>query len=100
MNKIYRILGRKGRITIPYEMRVKLGFAYNDVLSFENTDKGVVVKREKICDNCKTAEVDKPTDTVTLLDFLDGLTAAEKSAALYHLAVVVGKQSDGGEAHA
>ena len=53
MTKLYRVLGKRGRITIPYEIRRRVGFIYNDVLSFtEQDDRTVVVKREKICDNC------------------------------------------------
>ena len=53
MFKIYRVLGKKGRITIPYEIRQRIGFRYNDVLSFTQQDDGsLVVRREKICDNC------------------------------------------------
>ena len=91
MNKTYKILGKRGRITIPFEIRQKLGFVYNDVISFEETGKNtVIVKREKICDNCHAIEkepVNKPTDEVTLLDFLDGLSAEEQRAALVHLSV-------------
>ena len=52
MGKIYRILGKRGRITLPYEIREKVGFSQNDVLSFAASEDGrsVVVKREKICD--------------------------------------------------
>lgn len=53
MLKIYRVLGKKGRITIPFEIRQQIGFRHNDVLSFtELDDSSVVVRREKICDNC------------------------------------------------
>lgn len=34
MKKLFRILGKRGRITIPYEIRQRVGFSYNDVLSF------------------------------------------------------------------
>ena len=52
MLKIYRVLGKKGRITIPYEIRQRIGFRYNDVLSFtQQNDGSVLVRREKICDN-------------------------------------------------
>lgn len=87
--KIYRILGKKGRITIPYEMRHRVGFAYNDVLSFAEASDGrtIVVKREKICDECKNAEPVAEDDEVTLLDFLNGLSEAEQRAALIHLSV-------------
>lgn len=31
MTKLYRILGKRGRITIPYEIRKRVGFSYNDI---------------------------------------------------------------------
>ncbi len=89
--KINKILGKRGRITIPYEIRLKMGFKYNDVVSFEEQDNNtVIIRREKICDGCKKEApnpVEKPTDEITLLDFLDGLSAAEQRAALIHLSV-------------
>ena len=89
--KINKILGKRGRITIPYEIRLKMGFKYNDVVSFEEQDNNtVIIRREKICDGCKKDSpnpVKKPTDEITLLDFLDGLSAAEQRAALVHLSV-------------
>ena len=57
MNKLYRVLGKRGRITIPFEMRRRAGFSFNDVLSFtQQDDCTVVVKREKICDGCGEAK--------------------------------------------
>ena len=55
MKKLLRILGKRGRITIPYEIRQRVGFAYNDVLSFTESSDGrsVIVRREKLCDNCQ-----------------------------------------------
>ncbi len=91
MNKMYRILGKRGRITIPYEIRKRVGFAYNDVLSFEESGDGksVVVKREKICDNCQGAQpAVVKDDEVTLFDFLSGLSADQQRAALVHLSVL------------
>ena len=89
--KINKILGKRGRITIPHELRIKMGFRYNDVVSFEEQDNNtVIIRREKICDGCKKDApnpVEKPTDEITLLDFLDGLSAAEQRAALIHLSV-------------
>ena len=89
--KINKILGKRGRITIPYEIRLKMGFKYNDVVSFEEQDNNtVIIRREKNCDGCKKDApnpVEKPTDEITLLDFLDGLSAAEQRAALIHLSV-------------
>ena len=52
MAKMFRVLGKMGRITIPYEIRKRVGFARNDVLSFTEAEDGrtVVVRREKLCD--------------------------------------------------
>lgn len=99
--KINKILGKRGRITIPYAIRMNLGFSYNDVVSFEEQDNNtVIIRREKLCDGCKNTEqntIDKPTDETTLLDFLDGLEVAEQSAALIHLSVKLAQLQGGGK---
>ena len=96
MNKIYKILGKRGRITIPFEIRQRMGFSYYDVLSFTEADdkRTVIVKREKICDGCKSAEK-KEKDEITLLDFLNGLSDEEQRAALIHLSVRWAEKSGG-----
>lgn len=88
MGKTYRILGKRGRITIPYEIRVKVGFQANDVLSFAESEDGrsVVVKRERICD-CSKETVQKDGNEITLYDFLNGLSPEQQRAALVHLSV-------------
>lgn len=87
MLKIYRVLGKKGRITIPFEIRKYIGFKYNDVLSFtELDDSSVVVRKEKICDNCK--ELEDFEDNFTLEDFLDSLSEEEQRNALLHLSLL------------
>ncbi len=88
MTKLLRILGKRGRITIPYEIRQNVGFSYNDVLSFSESPDGrsVIVKREKICDNCKEIRQGK-TDEVTLFDFLNNLSSEQQRAALVHLSM-------------
>ena len=98
MNTMYRILGKRGRITIPFEMRQRVGFAYNDVLSFTEADDGksVIVKREKICNNCKGAKPpDRCDDEISLFDFLNGLSEAEQRAALIHLSVMWAEKQGG-----
>lgn len=88
MLKIYRVLGKKGRITIPYEICQRIGFRYNDVLSFIQQDDGsVLVRREKICDNCKYLEEDFE-ENITLEDFLDSLSEEEQKDALLHLSLL------------
>ena len=90
--KIFRILGKRGRVTIPYEIRKRVGFKYNDVLSFDESPDGrtVIVKRERICDcdlNDKNEQKEKKNDEVTLFDFLNGLSPEQQRAALIHLSL-------------
>ena len=85
MLRLFRVLGKRGRITIPFEIRQRIGFRYNDVLSFtELDDSSVVVRREKICDNC-TEFAEKFEENFTLEDFLDSLSEEEQRNALMHL---------------
>ena len=85
MSKIYKILGKRGRITIPFEIRLRKGFAYNDVVSFEEKDDNtVVIKREKICDKCKvSAAIEKEA---SLLDIINSLQLSEQKAVFKYLA--------------
>ena len=54
MPTMRRILGKRGRTTIPYEFRQILDLRHNDVLTFAiNDDKTcVVITKEKICTDC------------------------------------------------
>ncbi|MBQ3194988.1 MAG: AbrB/MazE/SpoVT family DNA-binding domain-containing protein [Clostridia bacterium] len=90
MRKMYRVLGKRGRVTIPFEIRERVGFGYNDVLSFTEASDGrtVIVRREKICDDCIDIEtIPIKDDKVTLFDFLNSLSPAQQKAALIHLTV-------------
>lgn len=54
MMRMLRILGKRGRITIPYEIRQRLGFRPNDVLSFQIVDDHtVLVRRERLCNSTR-----------------------------------------------
>lgn len=92
MLKIYRVLGERGRITIPYEIRKRIGFKYNDILSFTQQDDGsVLVKREKICDNCNEF-AEEFEENFTLEDFLDSLSEEEQRDALIHLSLLLAEK--------
>ncbi|MBR2895622.1 MAG: hypothetical protein IKC03_08210 [Oscillospiraceae bacterium] len=102
--KLYRILGRRGRITIPHEICTRVGYAYNDVLSITEAEDGrsIIIKRELLCDDCKGTRNQKNTeakenekDGITLLEFLNGLTEAEQHAALVHLSVKLAEKQGG-----
>ena len=96
MIKMFKILGKRGRITIPYEMRQKVGFAYNDLLSFEELPDGksVVIKREKICDNCNSDHAEKDEKSC-IIDYLNGLSGEQQKRALLYLLILWEKKQKG-----
>ena len=60
--KIVRVLGKRGRITIPYEIRVRNKIGYNDILSFEEKDKNtIIVRKEKLCSGVLPSALTKKT---------------------------------------
>ena len=40
MEKVYRVLGKRGRVTIPWEIRQRVGFGSNDIVSFAEAPDG------------------------------------------------------------
>ena len=88
MNKIYRTLGKRGRTTIPYAIRVRLGLRHNDLLSFEEDGDTVIVRREKVCDECDDFldDIDEiGEDNDALLDFVDDLSDKERMTLFLYL---------------
>ena len=82
--KINRILGQRGRTTIPYAIRMALGIQANDVVSFEQTDNGeIVLRKETICDGC-TAECITNSEN-TLLEILKEFTPEQQEQAYIYL---------------
>lgn len=87
-NPIYKVLGKRGRITIPFEIRQRVGFSANDILSFSESEQGqtVVIRREKICDHCRDAASPVfPDGKLALADFIDSLSEKEQRDALVYL---------------
>lgn len=88
MSRLLRVLGKEGRITIPYEMRKRAGFSAGDVVSFTEMDngQGIAVRRETLCDTEKGIPLCR-NDEMTLFDFLNNLSPEQQRAALIHLSV-------------
>lgn len=85
MAKLYRILGKRGRTTIPYPIRQSVGFSCNDVLSFAEGDDGksVIIRREDLCYNCK--EQLPVVKERNLQEVLSDLSIEEQMAAFFYL---------------
>lgn len=77
--KTYRVLGQKGRTTIPLSIRMRLGLRCGDVLSFEEENDIVTVRKEKICDHCKDGV---EQSKLSLSALADSLSQDERRALL------------------
>lgn len=77
MGKIYRILGKRGRITIPFEIRTAMQISSNDILSFFSNENKIIITKEKICNHCNMKS--------SVNDFVGDLSVREKQALLNYL---------------
>ena len=54
MNKIFKLIGKRGRTTVPFEIRMKMRLGYNSLVSYELKDEDtLILRKEKICVCCK-----------------------------------------------
>ena len=91
-DKIYRILGKEGNITIPYTLRFHIGFQPGDVVSFKQiSEDAVLVRRERLQD-----KVDPPTDLLELREYLDGLSESQQRTARCYLSILCTDGNPGG----
>ena len=90
--KIYKVLGKKGCVIIPYEIRKSLAYEYNDIISFTpRADGSIVIRREELCDNCN----EESDDDMTLEEFLDSLDEQAQRDALVHLSTLWAERKRG-----
>lgn len=95
--KIVRIMGKKGRTTIPQEIRSQIKINKGDIISFEKAGSNtIIVRKEKLCTNCVGTKNDKEqapdkktekssTQNVTLLDFLNRMKISEQKVIYRYL---------------
>ena len=89
MKKIYRVLGKRGRITIPEDIRMIAGIGCNDILSFTiDTSHCITLQKVEVCDEEKKkacmdekrlADLYKNLPPVKRLALLAELTSYERS---------------------
>lgn len=91
--KIYRILGREGNITIPHLMRFHIGFQPGDVVSFKQvSEDAVLVRRERLQER-----KDPPKDLLELREFIDGLSESQQHTARCYLSILCTDGKQGGK---
>ena len=93
--KIYRVIGKEGRVTIPCVLRACVGFRPNDVVSFEMiSEDTVLVRREQLVEQ----PVSQP-EMPSLKELLESLTESQQRAARCYLSILcsAGEKNDGRE---
>lgn len=90
--KIYRILGKEGNITIPHMMRFHIGFQPGDVVSFlQVTEDAVLVRRERLQER-----KDPPKDLLELREIIDGMSESQQRIARCYLSILCTDDTHGG----
>ena len=88
MTKPIKILGKRGRVTIPFEIRQALGFTDNDILSFNAQPDGtLLVRREKLCDDCEEEPAGEKKSCDNVMKLLDSLPDSQQRDILIKLSV-------------
>ena len=108
--KIYKLLGKRGRLTIPQAIRDRYKLTADDLLSFEVRDDAIIIRREhpdKATANprktaaraaMKRAQQEESVHRVrTLKNFIDNIPAHEQEQIIQHLLLkyVAQKKGDG-----
>lgn len=84
MEKIYKLIGKKGRTTVPFEIRMKMELGYNSLVSYEmKDDNTVILHKEKVCDGCKASDVKEGS----IIDVVNSLTDTEQKALHRYLSI-------------
>ncbi|OGO92851.1 MAG: hypothetical protein A2Y17_10490 [Clostridiales bacterium GWF2_38_85] len=98
MNMIYRILGKRGRITIPHEIQINKGFRKNDILCFVETSEAVIITRGKVCIGSNNSGMRKCEELqnkkLSLSEFVGSLSDIEQKEALVQLSMAVAKRGE------
>ena len=89
MDKQYKVIDDRGRLTIPRSVRFLTGITANSIVSLTFSKDEIIIKKEKICNNCQNEKEGK--ETITLAEFLNQLPEAE------HLLVERSKKKGGYE---
>lgn len=89
MEKVYRLIGKRGRTTVPFEIRMKMRLGYNSLISYEmQDDDTVILRREKVCDGCKEPQIKE----ATILDVVNSRSDNEQKALHRYLTIKLEKE--------
>lgn len=89
--KLYRIIGKEGRVTIPCTLRACVGFESNDVVSFEQISPDTILVRREQVQNQEHTQKEMPS----IKELLESLTESQRKAAQCYLAILASAEGGG-----
>ena len=102
---INRIMGKKGRSTIPLAFRIALDMRRGDTLSYTLSGRSVVIRKERRCEcaddeNVSNTAITPEKDDATgkLTDILNDLSPSQLRSAIIGLSVRWAQMEEGREA--
>ena len=95
MDKQYKVIDDRGRLTIPRSVRFLTGITANSIVSLTFSKDEIIIKKEKNSDKCQNEKQEK--ETKTLAELYNQLNQPEQDAALIHLLVERSKKKGGYE---
>ena len=91
----YKFPDREGRITIPAELRNKLGITQNTLFCIRENDCGsLTIQQQDISDASKNANLQVVEKETSLLDFINSLQPTEQLAVFRYLARKMAEDSE------
>jgi len=82
MREYVRVLGKRGRVTIPLEMRQALELGYNDVIEFREEGGDILIRKVIPYTSCKA----QPHDATSMfMELLEELSADEIQTIIIQL---------------
>lgn len=95
--KHYRILGKRGRTTIPLTLRREADIRYNDLLSYETqADGSILIRKEKICNHCAARQQKQDADQPYSGD-IPALSVEDLRYLLASLFLVLADENEAGD---
>lgn len=89
--KLYRIIGKEGRVTIPCTLRACVGFESNDVVSFEQISPDTILVRREQVRNQEHTQKEMPS----IKELLESLTESQRKAAQCYLVILASAERGG-----
>ena len=89
-SKIYKLIGRKGKTTLPFEVCKHLNLDHNSLISYELKDENLVILRKERDGGGNEVDANEGN----LVDLVNSLTDTEQRHLLHYLTIIISKKEN------